>query len=1097
FIQCGLGERPVDRLPLPKQPIEASEPVVAAPIPAFFEATAPERTGGEWSRFVGREPELERLAEHLAAALAGNGQIIFVTGEAGRGKTALLAEFARRAQAAQPELIVACGYCNAYAGVGDPYLPFRDVMEMLTGDVESRWAAGVITREQARRLWVSAPLAVKILLEAGPDLIDLLVSANTLRQQGRLQPLVTPPEKQTDHLEQRQVFEQVTRALQALARHKPLLLLLDDLQWADATSINLLFHLGRRLPGSRILIAGAYRPSEVALGRPGPEPEHRRQHALEPVIYEFGRQFGDIQIDLGRLEPVEGRKLMDALLDREPNHLSESFRVALFWRTKGHPLFTVELVRAMQERGDLVQDEAGYWLEGGALNWETLPARVEAVIEQRIGRLDDSLRDVLSVASVEGEVFCAQVLSRVQQADERQMLRQLSRDLVQHHRLIREHGELTIGRQRLSRYRFGHVLFQQYLYNRLSPGERRLLHSEIGRTLETLCVESLEPVTLLLARHFAEAGEGEKAVHYLLQAGDRARRLYAHEEAISHYQRALVFLQEAGQHEQAARTLMKLGLTYHLGFDFERAHQAYAEGFVLWRRAREVQPEPTYLPPAPHALRTNWRDPGTLDPTRPLLSWSVGLAHQLFSGLVTLNPELDVIPDIAHSWEVAEGGRKYIFHLRDDVSWSDGAPVTAGDFEYAWKRALDPVGSASFAGALLCDIKGASAFRRGEIADPDQVAVRAMDAVTLVVELEGPTNYFPHLLAFPTTFPIPRHIVEKHGETWAEAGHLVTNGPFRLEDWRREESMVLRRNPTYHDLWRGNVERIELALGTGPSTLLQMYEANALDLLHLHVLPASEMDRARQWHTTDYVSGPQLLTNYVCFTQVTSPPFNDGRVRQALALAVDKEKLANVTLRGYLYPATGGFTPPGMPGYTPGAGLAFDPERARQLLAEAGYPEGCNFPVVEALNGPSSEPFAHYLQTTWREHLGLEIAWQTLSPTIINERLATEPPNLATGLWIADYPDPDCYLRVCVEMDTPKWDNADYWHLVEKARRVTDHAERMRLYAQAERILAEDASLIPLTYGRVHLLLKPWVKGYQLSTMKGQFWKDVIIEPHL
>jgi oligopeptide transport system substrate-binding protein len=970
-------------------------------------------------------------------------------------------------------------------------------MEMLTGDVEIRWTGGVITREQARRLWTSAPSAVKTLLEVGPDLLDRLVSANALQQQARLQPLLAHLEKPATPLEQNQLFDQVTRVLQALARRQPLLLLLDDLQWADATSINLLFHLGRRLRGSRILIVGAYRPSEVALGQPAPESERRQQHALQPIINEFRRHLGDIQLDLGRFEPVEGRQLVDALLDREANRLPESFRVALFWQTRGHPLFTIELIREMQARGDLIQDETGHWImREESLNWAALPARVEAVIEQRLGRLDETLRDLLAVASVEGESFTVEVVARVQQMSQRQALRCLSQELENRHRLVRERAAIEVDRRRLCRYQFAHVLFQHYLYHRLSQGERILLHAEVALALEELYQGQTDIIAVQLARHYAESGRREKAIHYLLQAGDKARALYAHQEAISHYQQALVFLRETGQYEQAARTLMKLGLTYHLNFDFEHSHQAYEEGFLLWRRAREVQREPTHLPPAPHALRANWHDPDTLDPTRPRTIWSVGLAHQLFSGLVALNAELDVGPDVAHSWEVSEGGRLYVFHLRDDVFWSDGVPVTAGDFEYAWKRALEPAGSASFAGALLCDIKGAGAFRRGQIADPNQVAVRAVDALMLRVELEGPTNYFPHLLAFPTTFPIPRHVVQTYGEAWAEVSHIVTNGPFRLVDWQPNKTIRLLRNPAYHERWQGNVERLDLVLETDPSNLLQMYEADALDLLHLHILPALEVDRARQWHITDYLSGPQLLTNYMRFNKITRPPFNDVRIRQALALAIDKEKLANVTLRGRLYPATGGFTPPGMPGYTPRAGLLFDPERARQFLAEAGYPEGRGFPTVEALNGPFGEPFARYLQAAWQEHLGIEIPWQTLPSPLFYERMDSAPPDLVISLWVADYPDPDCYLRICVGMATPNWDKTDYWQFVDKARRVTDHAERMRLYAQAEHILAEECPIISLTYGRVHLLLKPWVKGYQLSTMKGQFWKDIIIEPH-
>lgn len=1100
FIQCGLGQQSVDTLPLPEQPLAHLEPAVPAPLPAFLEAIAPERMGGEWGHFVGRERELERLDGFLAAALAGSGQVVFVTGEAGQGKTALLAEFARQAQVAQPELIVTCGYCNAYAGRGDPYLPFRDVMDFLTGAVETSWTAGIISREQARRLWAFAPFAIKTLLETGPDLIDILVSAKALGHHaaGEAEGLESLAARPIGHLEQGQLFEQLTQVLQTLAGRQPLLLLLDDLQWADATSINLLFHLGRRLRSSQMLIVGAYRPSEVVLGRPALDSERRQQHALEPIVNEFRRHLGDIQIDLGRLELAEGRKFVDALLDREPNYLSEAFRVALFWQTKGHPLFTIELVGEMKARGDLIQDEVGHWfMQGETLNWTTLPVRVEAVIEQRLGRLDETLRHILTIASVEGENFTAEVLARVLPMSQRQLLHCLSQDLEKRHRLVRERAVIEVGPHHLSRYQFAHVLFQQYLYHQLSRGERALYHAEIARALEDLYQGRTDEIAVQLAHHYAEAGTSAKAVGYFLLAGDKARGLYAHQEAIGHYQQALVFLQEAGHHEQAARTLMKLGLTYHLNFDFESSHQAYEEGFILWRRTRETQPEVTRrLPPAPHALRANWHDPGTLDPTRPRTIWSVGLAHQLFSGLVTLNPELDVVPDIAHSWEVSDGGRTYVFHLRDDVFWSDGVPVTAEDFEYAWKRALDPAGLASFAGALLCDIRGASAFRRSEIAGSDQVAVWAIDAVTLRVELEGPTNYFPHLLAFPTTFPIPRHAVEKHGEVWAEVGHIVTNGPFRLADWRRDEAMTLLRNPTYHDPLRGNIERIELVLSATPAILLQMYGANALDLLHLHLLPASDMDRARQRYTADYISGPQLLTDYIWFNNITRSPFNDLRVRQALALAIDKKKLANVTLRGYVYPATGGFVPPGMPGHTPGVGLPYDPERARHLLAEAGYPGGRGFPMAEALNRPSHEPLAKYCCLAWQEVLGIDIPWETVSLATLFERYDHLPPDLALGLWVADYPDPDCYLRICIESENPDWNNPTYERLIETARRVTDQAERMRLYEQAERILAEEAPIISLTYGRVPLLLKPWVKGYQLSTMKGQFWKDIMIEPH-
>jgi ABC-type oligopeptide transport system substrate-binding subunit/DNA-binding SARP family transcriptional activator/predicted Ser/Thr protein kinase len=1090
----------LDRLPgIPSKP------------PAFLEEAEEqvvnERAVAEGVRpvFVARERELARLDEHLKATLDGHGRVLFITGEAGRGKTALLAEFARRAQEAHAELIVASGNCNAYSGVGDPYLPFRDVMGLLSGDVEAKWAAGVITREHACRLWSLSSHTVQALVDDGPDLIDVFVSgAGLVRRaaarapggaswQKRLKELAEREKAVPGDLEQRQLFEQYTQVLCTLAARHPLLLMLDDLQWADTASINLLFHLGRRLGGSRILILGAYRPSEVALGRPSAGWGGEGRHPLEPVINEFKRLFGDIHLDLGQMTPAEGREFVDAFLNTEPNRLGEDFRQALFRHTRGHPLFTIELLRDMQERGDLIQDEEGRWIEGPALAWEALPARVEAVIEGRIGRLESELRDILTVASVEGEDFTAQVVARVQEIGERQLLRQLSQELEKRHGLVRERGEVRVGRQRLSRYRFGHVLFQQYLYNGLSLGERRLLHGEIAALLEELYAGCTDQIAVQLARHYAEAGEGEKAVDYLLQAGDQARLAYAHQEAVDHYQRALAFLKEQGAagHERAARTLMKLGLTYHTAFDFRRARRAYEEGFALWQRAGEIREG--VPPPAPHALRVNAGEPRTLDLTVADDIRSRSVIVQLFSGLVELSPELSVVPHVARSWEVSEGGRRYVFHLRDDVRWSDGAPVMAGDFEYGWKRTLDPA-TGSLNASLLYDIKGARAFHRGEAGRGD-VGVRALDAVTLAVELEGPTGYFLHLLASCACYPVPRHVVEAHGKAWTEVGNIVTNGPFRLEAWRQGQSMVLARNSDYHGRCRGNLQRMEFSFHVDPDAIVEMYEADGLDILDLWYFLPSEIDRARQRRAGEYVTVPRLSTFYVGFN-VSRPPFDDPRVRRAFALATDRETLADVVLRGYISPATGGFIPPGMPGHSARIGLPYDPEQARQLLAEAGYSKGHDFPAVNWLLARGYEPVAEYLQAQWRENLRVEIRWETMEYAVLLDRVDMDPPPIFHKGWAADYPDPDNFLRVSFVRLQSRWRNEAYDKLVEEARRVMDHGERMEPYRQADRILVEEAVIIPLTYDRGHLLVKPWVSKFPMSPMKWNFWKDVIIEPH-
>jgi predicted ATPase len=570
--------------------------------------------------FVARERELAQLEGYLEMALAGRGQVVFVTGEAGSGKTALVQEFSRRAQEMHAEpstgvprlhslrlrsgqagqaLIVASGQGNAHTGVGDPYLPFREILGMLSGDVEARWAAGVITREHARLLWDNVPFVAETLVQAGPDLIDAFVPGRALVDRvtactpkganwlTRLAQLVerkaaasiVPSTQQSD------LFEQYSRVLQALAQRSPLLLAVDDLQWADRGSINLLFHLGRQLAGSRILIVGAYRPEEVAIGR------EEERHPLETVVNEFQRAFGDMTVNLGH---AQSREFMEALLNSEPNRLGGGFRKMLYRQSHGHPLFTVELLRGMQERGDLVRDAEGRWVEGPALDWGTLPARVEAAIAERIGRLAQPVQAALRVACVEGEVFTAEVVAQVVGTDERDMVQRLSHELDRRHRLVRAQAIERLGSRPVSRYRFRHNLFQKYLYDNLDPVERAYLHEDVGNALEGVFRAQEGKIAdtaatavgaVQLARHFEEAGITEKAIRYLHQAGERAAQLSAYQEAIAHLTRGLALLMTLP--DSADRAQQELALQISLGIAGKRGIPD-PEGEKALTRAREL-----------------------------------------------------------------------------------------------------------------------------------------------------------------------------------------------------------------------------------------------------------------------------------------------------------------------------------------------------------------------------------------------------------------------------------------------------------------------------------------------------------------------------
>lgn len=527
--------------------------------------------------FVGRAHELARLDATLSLALGERGQIVFVTGAAGSGKTALLEAFSRRALAKHPTSLMVKGNGNAYTGPGNPYWPFIELLRQLRGEFETGIAP---TLPQAQHLQMARPVIARALQECGPHLTRLLAGE--------------VPEASDSALNQTGLFDQITRTLHAVAAHYPLVLLLDDLQWADQDSLNLLFHLGHRLAGQHILLVGAFRPAvRPAVSDPDyatltylHKPELDQQDPLIALVRELQHRQGAVQIDLAQ---AEGREFIAAVLDSEPNHLGVQFRETLYQHTEGHALFTTELLRGMQECGDLLRDAQGFWIENSRVSWQALPGRVEAVIATRLGQLLPEWQTLLTVASVEGVEFTVQVLAHILGLPEAELSQRLSGALTRQHYLVIPIGVQSAGARRLARYRFRHLLFQRYLYNRLDPVERTQLHLSVARTLEMLYGEQSAEISLSLARHFELGGEGHKAIRYLLQAGWRATQLAAAEEALRLLTHGLALLNQltpSPEYEQQEADLqLALGTALLAkGWSAPERAQASARAYELCQR---------------------------------------------------------------------------------------------------------------------------------------------------------------------------------------------------------------------------------------------------------------------------------------------------------------------------------------------------------------------------------------------------------------------------------------------------------------------------------------------------------------------------------
>lgn len=502
-------------------------------------------------------------------------------------------------------------------------------------------------------------------------------------------------------------------------------------------------------------------------------------------------------------------------------------------------------------------------------------------------------------------------------------------------------------------------------------------------------------------------------------------------------------------------------------------------------------------PADPRVFRfCNGAEPEVLDPGLMTAQADGRIGRAIFEGLVIEDPRtLDPIPGMAHRWDVSADGRTYTFHLRPDARWTNGDRVTAYDFEWAWTRVLHPDTPARNAGILYV-IRNAAAYKKKQLADRNQVGIHALDEQTLAVELESPTPYFLQLLTYYPFLPVHRATVERNGDRWTRPENIVSNGPFRLVVHKPNDRIVLERDPQYWDAAHVKLDRVIVYAADDLSTMLNMYRAGMTDWNPSGYLPAQYIPYVRD--NSDFRSGPYLGTYFYSFN-VTRPPFDDARVRKALAYAVDRGALVKYLLYDSKT-AWGGLVPPGFESYRYPQAAAFEPEKARALLAAAGYPGGKGFPKTEILFNTSQDhrKIAEAIQEMWKRELGIEVGLSNQEFASYMKATTSLQYQIARRSWIGDYKDPNTFLFLLRSGDGNNrtgWANARFDSLIEQAGREMDPRLRLQQLASAECIALDEMPFLPIYGYRTLELVAPYVRGWYPTALDSHPLKALWLDP--
>ncbi|MFH1016100.1 MAG: ABC transporter substrate-binding protein [Chloroflexota bacterium] len=521
-------------------------------------------------------------------------------------------------------------------------------------------------------------------------------------------------------------------------------------------------------------------------------------------------------------------------------------------------------------------------------------------------------------------------------------------------------------------------------------------------------------------------------------------------------------------------------------------------------------------PAAPQVLRANLAsEPATIDPNRASWSQERTVIMQVFEGLLGFNQDLTLKPVVAKeipstaNGGISADGKTYTFKLRDNVTWSDGKKVIAKDFEYSIKRMLNPDFAAEYA-SFYFDIVGSEAYNGAAGKDEatktslkNALGVKAVDDATLQITLAQPRPTFPQLMALWPVYPVREDIIAKFGDKWTEPPNYIGNGPFLLTEWVHQDHMTFKANPAYWGA-KPKLTEIQLKMISDVNAELAAYKNNELDLSR--VPPGTEKATMADTTLSKEILRYNELTTFAFQFNVTSPPFDNKKLRQSLAMAVDRVAFVDKVRSGVGKPAYS-WVPPGMPGHDPNLGKEYDfnPVKAKQLLTEAGYPDVSKLPELkfQYADTAGNRLIAQFMQGQMKENLGINLTLEPMESKAFTQMVNQEKHTWAWFGWGADYPDPDNWLPELFGTNAGNnhtaYSNPQFDALSKQAKQEQDNTKRLQMWADAQKMVMADAPIVTMFYRERFWLMKPYVKGMKTTGMDGvvpgdNFFGDVAIQ---